>query len=78
MLLQDLPSVQTTGVAGTAEPVKCMYWIKEMEMDFKASECDDNHRVKFASHLLKGDALTWWNLTRFHVGGLGQTFLARI
>ncbi|KAJ9542955.1 LOW QUALITY PROTEIN: hypothetical protein OSB04_029461 [Centaurea solstitialis] len=35
-----------------------------MEMAFEASECDDSQRVKFASHLLKGEALTWWNLTR--------------
>ncbi|KAJ9566000.1 hypothetical protein OSB04_001966 [Centaurea solstitialis] len=33
-------------------------------MAFEASECDDSQRVKFASHLLKGEALTWWNLTR--------------
>ena len=33
-------------------------------MAFEAIECNDNQRVKFASHLLKGEALTWWNLTR--------------
>ncbi|KAJ9562131.1 hypothetical protein OSB04_007291 [Centaurea solstitialis] len=34
------------------------------DMAFEASECDSSQRVKFASHLLKGEALTWWNLTR--------------
>ncbi|KAJ9554217.1 hypothetical protein OSB04_018262 [Centaurea solstitialis] len=49
---------------GCSDPVVCMYWLREMEMAFEASECDSSQRVKFASHLLKGEALTWWNLTR--------------
>ncbi|KAJ9546788.1 LOW QUALITY PROTEIN: hypothetical protein OSB04_019331 [Centaurea solstitialis] len=49
---------------GCNEPITCLYWFREMEMAFEASECDDSQRVKFASHLLKGEALTWWNLTR--------------
>ena len=49
--------------AGTTELVKCICWIKEIEMAFEASECNDNQRVNFASHLLTGEALTWWNLT---------------
>ncbi|KAJ9538872.1 hypothetical protein OSB04_031605 [Centaurea solstitialis] len=49
---------------GCSDPVVCMYWLREMEMAFEASECDSSQRVKFPSHLLKGEALTWWNLTR--------------
>ncbi|KAJ9555770.1 hypothetical protein OSB04_010384 [Centaurea solstitialis] len=49
---------------GCSDPVVCLYWLREMEMAFEASECDSSQRVKFASHLLKGEALTWWNLTR--------------
>ena len=49
---------------GTTEPVKCIYWLKEMEMAFEASECNENQRVGFASHLLKGEALDWWDLIR--------------
>ncbi|KAJ9552749.1 hypothetical protein OSB04_016794 [Centaurea solstitialis] len=49
---------------GCTDPVVCLYWLREMEMAFEASECDSSQRVKFASHLLKGEALTWWNLTR--------------
>ncbi|KAJ9558688.1 hypothetical protein OSB04_013302 [Centaurea solstitialis] len=49
---------------GCNEPITCLYWLREMEMAFEASECNDSQRVKFASHLLKGEALTWWNLTR--------------
>ncbi|KAI3706702.1 hypothetical protein L6452_24622 [Arctium lappa] len=50
--------------AGSDSPVACMYWLKEMEMAFEASECDPSQRVKFASQLLRGEALIWWNLTR--------------
>ncbi|KAJ9566249.1 hypothetical protein OSB04_002215 [Centaurea solstitialis] len=49
---------------GCTDPVVCLNWLREMEMAFEASECDPSQRVKFASHLLKGEALTWWNLTR--------------
>ncbi|KAJ9564428.1 hypothetical protein OSB04_000394 [Centaurea solstitialis] len=49
---------------GCNEPITCLYWLREIEMAFEASECEDSQRVKFASHLLKGEALTWWNLTR--------------
>ncbi|KAI3727699.1 hypothetical protein L6452_16317 [Arctium lappa] len=45
-------------------PVACMYWLKEIEMDFESCECDPSQRVKFASQLLRGEALIWWNLTR--------------
>ncbi|KAI3702759.1 hypothetical protein L6452_28511 [Arctium lappa] len=50
--------------SGSANPVTCMYWLKEVEMAFESSECDDSQRVKFASQLLRGEALIWWNLTR--------------
>ncbi|KAI3747580.1 hypothetical protein L6452_10085 [Arctium lappa] len=49
---------------GSANPVTCMYWLKEVEMAFESSECNDSQRVKFTSQLLRGDALIWWNLTR--------------
>ncbi|KAI3706750.1 hypothetical protein L6452_24692 [Arctium lappa] len=50
--------------AGSDSPIACMHWLKEMEMAFEASECDSSQRVKFASQLLRGEALIWWNLTR--------------
>ncbi|KAI3667585.1 hypothetical protein L6452_42651 [Arctium lappa] len=50
--------------AGSDNPVACMYWLKEVEMAFESSECDPSQRVKFASQLLWGEALIWWNLTR--------------
>ena len=28
--------------AGITEPVRCIYWIKEMEIAFEANECDVN------------------------------------
>ncbi|KAJ9567767.1 LOW QUALITY PROTEIN: hypothetical protein OSB04_003733 [Centaurea solstitialis] len=49
---------------GVTNRLRAYIGFREMEMAFEASECDDSQRVKFASHLLKGEALTWWNLTR--------------
>ena len=45
--------------AWTAEPVKCIHWLKGMEAVLEACECDDDQQVKFASRLLKGDALAY-------------------
>ncbi|KAI3747026.1 hypothetical protein L6452_09468 [Arctium lappa] len=50
--------------AGSDNPIACMYWLKEVEMAFESSECDPSQRVKFASQLLRGEDLIWWNLTR--------------
>ncbi|KAI3692532.1 hypothetical protein L6452_32349 [Arctium lappa] len=49
---------------GSDNPVACMYWLKEVEMAFESSDCDTSQWVKFASQLLRGEALIWWNLTR--------------
>ncbi|KAI3746259.1 hypothetical protein L6452_08685 [Arctium lappa] len=50
--------------SGTTNPVACMNWIQNVEMAFELSECGDSQRAKFSSQLLRGEALTWWNLTR--------------
>ncbi|KAI3685832.1 hypothetical protein L6452_35092 [Arctium lappa] len=50
--------------AGSDNPVACVYWLKELEMAFDSSEFDPSQRVKFASQLLRGEALIWWNLTQ--------------
>ena len=60
---------------GTTEPATCLHWLQEVEMAFEASECDDSQRVRFASQLLKGEALAWWNLTRV---ALSPNVLARL
>ncbi|KAI3758507.1 hypothetical protein L6452_06072 [Arctium lappa] len=49
---------------GTTDPLACIKWIQDVEMAFESSECADAQRVKFASQLLRGDALSWWNITR--------------
>ncbi|KAI3718287.1 hypothetical protein L6452_19151 [Arctium lappa] len=48
----------------TTDPLVCIRWIQDVEMAFESSECADSQRVRFASQLLKGDALSWWNVTR--------------
>ncbi|KAI3665770.1 hypothetical protein L6452_44401 [Arctium lappa] len=50
--------------SGTTDPLACIKWIQDVEMAFESSECADAQRVKFASQLLRGDALSWWNITR--------------
>ncbi|KAI3757722.1 hypothetical protein L6452_05265 [Arctium lappa] len=61
--------------SGSDNSVACMYWLKEVEMAFESSECDLSQRVKFASQLLRGEALIWWNLTR---SVLTPEFLAKL
>jgi hypothetical protein len=36
--------------------------LREMEQAFLMCECADTQKAKFASHVLKGAALIWWNI----------------
>ncbi|KAI3715042.1 hypothetical protein L6452_22008 [Arctium lappa] len=47
---------------GTDDPVACMNWIREMEQAFRSSEYGENQKSVFESQMLKGAALTWWNV----------------
>ena len=44
-------------------------------MAFDASECHENQQIKYASYMLKGEALDWWELIH---SSLTPTNLARI
>ncbi|GKD85845.1 hypothetical protein Tco_1356999 [Tanacetum coccineum] len=47
---------------GDNDPVIVTNWLKEIEDIFEISECSRGQRVKYASHLLKGEARHWWKL----------------
>jgi hypothetical protein len=60
--LKTFQSCKPPEFHGTDDPVKCMNWLREMEQAFHMCECGDNQKAKFASHMLKGAALIWWNV----------------
>ncbi|XP_024974823.1 uncharacterized protein LOC112512929 [Cynara cardunculus var. scolymus] len=47
---------------GSDDPVACMNWLREIEQAFRACDCDEEQKVKFGSQMLRGAALTWWNI----------------
>ncbi|XP_024973906.1 uncharacterized protein LOC112512261 [Cynara cardunculus var. scolymus] len=47
---------------GSDDPVACMNWLREIEQAFRACDCDEGQKAKFGSHMLRGAALTWWNI----------------
>ncbi|XP_024984093.1 uncharacterized protein LOC112520019 [Cynara cardunculus var. scolymus] len=47
---------------GSDDPVACMNWLWEIEQAFRACDCDEGQKVKFGSQMLRGAALTWWNI----------------
>ncbi|GKC99476.1 zinc finger, CCHC-type, retrotransposon gag domain protein, partial [Tanacetum coccineum] len=44
---------------GDSDPVIVTNWLREIEDIFEISECSPRQRVKYASHLLKGEARYW-------------------
>ena len=53
---------------GDSDPVIVTNWLKEIEDIFEISECSRGQRVKYASHLLKGEARHWWNMIKIARG----------
>ncbi|GKB47022.1 zinc finger, CCHC-type, retrotransposon gag domain protein, partial [Tanacetum coccineum] len=53
---------------GDSDPVIVTNWLREIEDIFKISECSPRQRVKYASHLLKGEARHWWNMIKIARG----------
>ncbi|KAI3716247.1 hypothetical protein L6452_23456 [Arctium lappa] len=47
---------------GSDNPLDCMAWVREMEQAFRSSECGEDQRVIFGSRMLRGIALTWWDV----------------
>jgi hypothetical protein len=47
---------------GKGGAVEDLQWIEEMESILDISNCSDELKVKYASHSLKGEALSWWNM----------------
>ncbi|GJU84284.1 zinc finger, CCHC-type, retrotransposon gag domain protein [Tanacetum coccineum] len=43
-------------------------WLREIEHIFEISECSPQQRVKYASHLLKGEARHLWNMIKIARG----------
>ena len=62
-------------------------WLKEIEKIFWVTECPDQQKVLFATHMLANEAEYWWEDTRPHLEGVGgvvvpwgtfrQTFLEK-
>ncbi|PWA83588.1 hypothetical protein CTI12_AA165160 [Artemisia annua] len=53
---------------GDNDPVIVTNLLKEIEDIFEISECSRGQRVKYASHLLKGEARHWWNMIKIARG----------
>ncbi|GKE49757.1 zinc finger, CCHC-type, retrotransposon gag domain protein [Tanacetum coccineum] len=51
-----------------SDPVIVTNWVKEIEDIFEISECSTRQRVKYASHLLKGEARHWWDMIKIACG----------
>ncbi|GKE82425.1 zinc finger, CCHC-type, retrotransposon gag domain protein [Tanacetum coccineum] len=53
---------------GDSDPVIVTNWLKEIKDIFKISECSTRQRVKYASHLLKGEVRHWWDTIKIARG----------
>ncbi|GJT47266.1 hypothetical protein Tco_0955981, partial [Tanacetum coccineum] len=47
---------------GDMDPIVVSDWIMEMENALDKCRCRDPHKVLYASFMLRGQALYWWNM----------------
>ncbi|GJZ05309.1 hypothetical protein Tco_0538584 [Tanacetum coccineum] len=46
------------------DPIVVSDWIMEMENAFDLCKCSDDNKVLYASYMLRGKALYWWNMIK--------------
>lgn len=59
---------------GDMDPIVVSDWIMEMENAFDRCTCLDGHTVIYASFLLRGQALYWWNMIKVS-RGIGKQYM---
>ncbi|KAJ9550225.1 hypothetical protein OSB04_014270 [Centaurea solstitialis] len=61
---------------GALDPIMVSDWITEMENVFDICECSEDQKVLYASFMLRGNALHWWNaITESHGKEIMRTML---
>lgn len=53
-----------TEFRGALNPIVVSDWIMEMENTFEICELLDDRKVLYASFMLRGEALYWWNMVK--------------
>src|SRR5581483_7736157 len=52
---------------GSPEPNVTLNWLREMVKVLDACNCEEELRVRFATRMLKGDAMVWWDSLTTHL-----------
>jgi len=56
---------------GVYDPEGAKAWLREIEKIFRVTECQDQQKVLFVTHMLADEAEYWWENTRPHLEGVG-------
>lgn len=54
---------QQSSFEGSMDLLLVEEWIHELEKFFQLNGCEDNHKVLFATYILKGNASHQWEMT---------------
>ncbi|KAI5381255.1 hypothetical protein KIW84_UN0883 [Lathyrus oleraceus] len=57
---------------GAYDPDGAQKWLKEIERIFRVTECADNQKVRFGTHMLSEEADDWWVATRTELEAAGD------
>lgn len=66
---KDFMTCRPKEFKGEKDPKITIRWVTEMEQVLRICRCEQDMKVAFASQMLKGDALTWWNNLITNLGG---------
>ncbi|XP_035544627.1 uncharacterized protein LOC118348009 [Juglans regia] len=55
---------RTPGFMGEEASLRSGRWIKDLERTFEIYGCNESQKVLYASYMLQGEAVTWWQTKR--------------
>jgi hypothetical protein len=71
--LADFLNTRPTLFASAPEPMDAEDWLLDIERKLKTVDCNDEEKIRYATHLLCGPAAAWWdNVIAIHP--LGRVF----
>ena len=66
-VMNDFLNMRPPLYRGDPDPNSAEEWIEELEKIFELLQCSEQQKVRFATHMLKGNAAKWWNAMKISV-----------
>lgn len=62
--MMDFLKLKPKEFSGSIDPKIVEHWVDEMDKIFALMQCTEVQKVRFATHMLTGEAGQWWKMTK--------------